>query len=151
MASNDFNVIVWAADGSPSADRAFGTVSRLARTGDHRVIAVHVDEVALGRGGAHEVHVDEDERLASVEARLTELRSAGVETELRTSRAAVGGAARVIADVAEDAGAGLIVAGTRGHGTVAGLLVGSVTQRLLHIAPCPVLVVPAQRNGHVGS
>jgi nucleotide-binding universal stress UspA family protein len=35
-----------------------------------------------------------------------------------------------------------IVVGTRGHTPIAGLLVGSVTQRLLHIAPCPVIVVP---------
>lgn len=29
---------------------------------------------------------------------------------------------------------------------LAGLLLGSVTQRLLHIAPCPVLAVPSS-NG----
>ena len=39
--------------------------------------------------------------------------------------------------------ADLIVTGTRGHSPVAGLLVGSVTQRLLHIAKQPILVVPA--------
>jgi nucleotide-binding universal stress UspA family protein len=49
----------------------------------------------------------------------------------------------MLADTARDAGADVIVAGTRGHAPVAGLLLGSVTQRLLHIAPCPVLAVPA--------
>jgi hypothetical protein len=33
---------------------------------------------------------------------------------------------------------------------VAGLLVGSVTQRLLHVAPCPVLVVPAGKHAELG-
>lgn len=28
------------------------------------------------------------------------------------------------------------------EGTIGGLLLGSVTNRLLHLAPCPVLVVP---------
>jgi nucleotide-binding universal stress UspA family protein len=48
----------------------------------------------------------------------------------------------VIAEIAKEEGADLIVAGTRGHGPIAGLLLGSVTHRLVQIAPCPVLVVP---------
>lgn len=48
----------------------------------------------------------------------------------------------MIAERARELGADAIVVGTRGHGPVAGLLLGSVTQRLLHIAECPVLAVP---------
>ena len=36
----------------------------------------------------------------------------------------------------------MIVVGTRGHGPVVGVVVGSVTQQLLNLAPCPVLAVP---------
>ena len=39
----------------------------------------------------------------------------------------------------------MIVVGTRGHTAIGGLLLGSVTQRLLHIGTCPVLAVPAVR------
>lgn len=35
--------------------------------------------------------------------------------------------------------------GTRGYPAIGGLLLGSVTQRLLHIAPCPVLTVPPEK------
>jgi nucleotide-binding universal stress UspA family protein len=56
--------------------------------------------------------------------------------------ASAGGAAHAIADAAKEAGADLVVVGTRGQGPLTGLLLGSVTHRLLHVAPCPVLAVP---------
>lgn len=36
----------------------------------------------------------------------------------------------------------LLVVGTRGHGNVSGLLLGSTSQPLLHYAPCPVVALP---------
>jgi nucleotide-binding universal stress UspA family protein len=57
----------------------------------------------------------------------------------------LGGPAHAIAEVAEQANADLIVAGTRGHSPVAGLLLGSVIQRIIHIARCPVLAVPTPK------
>jgi nucleotide-binding universal stress UspA family protein len=56
-------------------------------------------------------------------------------------------AAHAIADVAAEAEGDVIVVGTRGHTAFSGLLLGSVTQRLLHIAPCPVLAVPNRSLG----
>ena len=39
-------------------------------------------------------------------------------------------------------GADLLVVGSEGHGPVAGLLLGSVSQQCVAHAPCPVVVVP---------
>jgi nucleotide-binding universal stress UspA family protein len=39
----------------------------------------------------------------------------------------------------------LIVLGTHGHGFMGRVLMGSTTERVIHDAPCPVMVVPPRR------
>ncbi|SPL98846.1 Universal stress protein family [[Actinomadura] parvosata subsp. kistnae] len=41
-------------------------------------------------------------------------------------------------------GADLLVVGSHGHGTFAGMILGSVSQALLHQSPCPLVVVRRQ-------
>jgi nucleotide-binding universal stress UspA family protein len=53
----------------------------------------------------------------------------------------VGDPAHEIITAAGDRGADLIVVGSRGHGRLAGLLLGSVAQKVVSLAPCPVVVV----------
>jgi nucleotide-binding universal stress UspA family protein/nitroimidazol reductase NimA-like FMN-containing flavoprotein (pyridoxamine 5'-phosphate oxidase superfamily) len=55
-----------------------------------------------------------------------------------------GPAAAILMDAAE--GASLLVVGSRGHGRITGLLLGSVSQFLAVHAPCPVVVVHDQRE-----
>lgn len=54
----------------------------------------------------------------------------------------VGDPASRLADVCRTEEADLLVVGRRGAGLVERLVVGSVADRVVHIAPCPVLTVP---------
>jgi nucleotide-binding universal stress UspA family protein len=49
--------------------------------------------------------------------------------------------AESILKAAESSEADLIVMGTRGFGAVKGMLVGSVSRKVIHLARCPVMVV----------
>ncbi len=61
-----------------------------------------------------------------------------------TTAAVVGVAPREIVRYAEDLGADLIVVASHGYGPLRQLLLGSTAERVLHHAPCPVLVVPSK-------
>ena len=54
---------------------------------------------------------------------------------------AEGSDAEAILTLAEKYNADLIVMGTRGFGAVKGLLVGSVSRKVIHLSSCPVMVV----------
>ena len=62
---------------------------------------------------------------------------AAVETE---ALAIEGNPAKVLLEQARDAA--LLVVGSRGRGAAASLLLGSVSQKLAHHAPCPLVIVP---------
>jgi nucleotide-binding universal stress UspA family protein len=49
-----------------------------------------------------------------------------------------GTAAEVLLEATKDAD--LLVVGSRGHGTLAGMLLGSVSQQVAHYASCPVVI-----------
>jgi len=73
--------------------------------------------------------------LASAEKLLKE---AGVAF---TSHRGVGPVAESIVSKAKELGADGILMGTHGHGRVAGMLLGSVSNKVLHLSPVPVTFV----------
>ncbi|MEM8993268.1 MAG: universal stress protein [Acidobacteriota bacterium] len=61
-----------------------------------------------------------------------------------TTKAVVGTPPHAIVHAAMDGAADLIVIASRGFGPMRQLLIGSTAERVLHHAPCPVLVVPSK-------
>jgi nucleotide-binding universal stress UspA family protein len=140
-----FNKILWATDGSEPADLALPYVRALAGEHDASVVLVHVEQITVGpMAGGYPLYVAEDEIKAKITKQAAGLVEAGVGASVKFARCTTtSGAAHAIAEAAEEEHADLIVVGTRGHTALGGLLLGSVTQRLLHIARCPVLAVPS--------
>lgn len=136
-----FNKVIWATDGSEHADRALELAKSLVSENGGSLVAVNTIEYLVAKGGGT-VFPDQDEREAKIKQQIEDLSATGVRAEVRIVESGANSPAHTVARVAEEEGADLIVAGTRGHTPLAGLLLGSVTQRLLSIAPCPVLVVP---------
>jgi nucleotide-binding universal stress UspA family protein len=125
--------------------KALPLVKELAKEGGAAVTIVHVVERVEGAGAVGPPRrADERElqvHLHEVAAGLSE-EGINASVEIRGdvgTRPAPG-----VANIPRETGADLSIAGTRGHTALGGLLLGSVTSRLLHIAPCPVLVVPAK-------
>lgn len=139
--------IVCAVDGSSAARDAARVASALADALELDLLLLHVvePEPALTVTAAPYRYVREPESDLPVAAgkRLVE----DLAAELTVSRAAecrveVGDPATVIAGVAENEGAALLVTGTRGRGALAAAILGSVSGAAVARSACPVMVVP---------
>lgn len=79
-----------------------------------------------------------EEATDRLEAMAEQCRAAGVTA---TREVAVGRPARVIVETATSRGSDLVVMGTHGRSGFAHLVLGSVAERVVRTAPCPVLTV----------
>jgi nucleotide-binding universal stress UspA family protein len=138
-----FKTIVLALDGSEGSQKAIPVATELARQDGARIVIAHVEQDIAGKGGGP-IIATEDEIQSGIRKQAEELSADGLETSVEVRNLMVGGPAHAIAEIADEANADLIVAGSHGHTALAGFLLGSVTQRLLNVASCPVLVVPSR-------
>jgi nucleotide-binding universal stress UspA family protein len=136
--------ILVATDGSQDAASATRAAIDLAATTGSELHVVHAWE-ALPPYAHPSISLATDAALYEREAQnllfeqLDGLEAAGV--EVAGAHLERGPAAEKIADLAERLGVGLIVLGSRGLGRVKRLLLGSVSEGVLRLAPCPVLVM----------
>jgi len=139
--------IVVGVDGSEGSADALRWAIDLATGMDAEVIAVHAHElpryVPRAAGAPYVPELESWERLArqDFELRLcAPLVSSGLRHRMVFE---VGAPGEVLLEVAERAAADLIVTGRRGRSELVELLAGSVSQRMVHRAHCPVVVVPS--------
>jgi nucleotide-binding universal stress UspA family protein len=137
-----FKTIVWATDGSETASHALPFALELVEQDHAQLVAVHVREVAVGRMGGYPVIADDEDVQARLAQQVESLRERGVNVALVVRSCIAGHAAKLIAEVAADHEADLIVLGTHGHTRIGGALIGSTTQELLHHGKLPVFAVP---------
>ena len=135
-----FKKIVVGLDGSEQAERTLPYAAELARRDGADVVLVHVEEDTIGKGGGS-LNANEDEVRAKIDGHASSLSEQGIEASVRTASVMLGGPAPSIVKFADEEGADLIVVGSRGLSALGGVLLGSVAQRLLHLAKQPVLVV----------
>jgi nucleotide-binding universal stress UspA family protein len=134
-----FDTILLAVDGSEPSKRATSFALDLASRLGSEVVVIHVRERETGHV-AHDPGTYE-EGTELVDETVRKLKDAGVGARGEMLSAVFGRAARVILEVANDTGAGLVVMGSRGLSDLAGLVMGSVTHKVLHLAHVPVVVV----------
>jgi nucleotide-binding universal stress UspA family protein len=147
---NGFNSIVCGVDGSRDSGVALRVASELAERLGLRLVLVHavdpvsVPYVAAGAWGGPTGRMlgeDRTERRRAATALLEQAASAaGIEEP--DLRVVDGFAAERLADVANEERAAFVVVGSRGRGAFKAALLGSVSTGVIHLARCPVLVVP---------
>ena len=81
-----------------------------------------------------------DEAKAVVDKAVERLKAKGITVTGRLLQAQTRDVARAIIEAAEENGADLIIVGRRGLSSLTGMLVGSVSNKLIHVAKVPIMV-----------
>lgn len=144
-----FKTIMVPVDGSEQAKLALEIACKLAANGQGRLHILHIPERL-----AHDTLLVWGVGAVNLEAPEAEVERAGHEMLEAAKQAAAehgatdvegsvhqGDPARVILEQARSLGADTIVMGSRGLSDIKGLMVGSVSHKVSHAAPCHVITV----------
>ncbi|MDD2443846.1 MAG: universal stress protein [Desulfotomaculaceae bacterium] len=141
--------LLLSSDGSENALRAAGFAAELvALAPDVKVTVLVVNDILEKMKYysplqtpviLEEVEVFFDEKVQDAMERTTAVFD---KNKIKVDRVVkVGNPAQVIVDLAHDEGFDLIVIGSRGMGSLKGIVLGSVSSKVLQLANCPVTIV----------
>ena len=138
--------ILLAYDGFEHSQHALEQAAKLAADGkgEITVLSVVPPDARASKSGGHVMlrpHAHED--VARAHAYLREL---GLPSEMKMD---AGDPAEQIVAEATTGGYDVVVVGSRGHGTLGRLVLGSVSTEVVAGAPCPVLVAGAEMTERI--
>jgi len=140
-------IVVVGTDGSEQSQRAAHVAASLARRNSAHLVIVTVVRPPEGWWGVVGQPPPADhlsKALSEAQAEILDTTVSVLDTEglsWETSEE-IGDPATALTDLCERRGADLLVVGRRGAGRLERLVVGSVADRVTHLSPCPVLIVP---------
>ena len=139
--------IMVATDGSSGANRAIDVAAELAGAVAGDLLIATVADSQLEEEARQFARVEGNigdalEALAAKTLRDAEVRARHLGVSRIELRTGAGDVAQSLIDIAAGNSVEMIVLGRRGRGQLAGLLLGSVSQKLVSLAPCAVTVVP---------
>ena len=136
-----FSNILIAVDGSESASKAFRRSVYLAQKCNSKLDLVHVVQCEVGGDSANTFEMIEELKDKAKKI-LEEYRIEAVKNNVPIQITIMqGDPATVIIELAKAKSYDLIIMGTRGRSSFQELLIGSVSQKVMHHASCPVMVV----------
>jgi nucleotide-binding universal stress UspA family protein len=151
------NRILVPTDFSPTSDVALGYANQLAEKLGATVHLVHaLEDPYTAAAFAAEAYSTlpaalRQDLIREAQRQLAErLATTGAPERRGTAEVVSGHPSRVIVEYASGLGADLIVIGTHGRSGVPHLLLGSVAERVVRTAPCPVVTIRDAPAGHTG-
>ncbi|AGY58818.1 universal stress protein [Gloeobacter kilaueensis] len=135
-----FDLILLPLNSSPESERALQMALNLAGKYNSKLLLLSVVDLPddLPERESHLAQVRERAQTLAQKVR-ERLQTEGFVSQARIEE---GKTAFVICDVADETGTGLIVMGSRGLGLTEEGKQHSTSDRVINLAPCPVLVVP---------
>lgn len=137
-----YKKILLASDGSENAGRAAKEAAKLAKKLSSQIILTYItgtppqSKLVKANFDVHSILIeDAEEKIKDTISTLKE------ENIPYTLKVAIGDPADEIIRTASKEEAELIILGSRGLGTIKGVVLGSVSQKVTHNAECPVMIV----------
>ena len=137
-----FSRILHANDGSEHAFNALSLALKIARHSNADLHMVCVEEIDYLPETMEDVRQETGTAARRFHSVVNRARSLAEESQVKLKTHVVAGhPVRDIVDLARDLKADLLVVGASGHSALYDRMIGSRADRIVHLAPCPVLVV----------